>query len=123
MKDRRKEKRLKDDNEINITIVDNEKKPIKGKRLNGRTMDISGSGAKIKTHTLLPVYTLIVIKIKLKKLKKTITTTGIVKWTIRTLKDKFFIEGIEFVNSPSQEILQLKDYISRGVDIHSTNDK
>jgi len=43
-------------------IVDNEKKPVKGKRLNGRTMDISGSGAKIKTHTLLPVYTLIVLK-------------------------------------------------------------
>jgi hypothetical protein len=63
------------------------------------------------------------MKIKSKKLDKMITTNRKVKWIKGRVKDMFFVEGIEFVNSPSQEILQLKEYISRGVCCHSSGGK
>jgi hypothetical protein len=81
------------------------------------------SGAKIKSNIILPVDTLIMIKMKLKKLDKVITIIGKVKWAKRRLKDLFFEEGIEFGDTPSQDILQLKEHISRGMDIHSSDDK
>jgi hypothetical protein len=59
---------------------------------------------------------------KLRNLEKTITTIRKVKWIKGIFKDFFFKEGIEFVNKPSQAILQLEECISRGVDIHHSFD-
>jgi hypothetical protein len=50
---------------------------------------------------------------------KEITALGKVKWIKGKFKDLFFKEGIEFVNKPGQAMLQLEEYISRGVDIPS----
>ena len=123
MKERRKEQRLKIENEITVTIVDNEKKSVEEKRFNNHTIDISMSGAKIKSNIPLPADTLIMIKMKLRNIGKIITAFGKVKWTKGMFKDKFFEEGIEFVDTPSQEILQLEECISRGIDVHGSDDK
>jgi hypothetical protein len=71
MEERRKEQRLNHVNEIAVILVDDEKTPAKGQSLNNYSLDISSSGAKIKSNTPLPVDTL---KIKLKKIGKMITT-------------------------------------------------
>ena len=129
MEDRRKEERLNHENEIAVTLIDDEKTPVKGKRLNNQSLDISVSGAKIQSNTPLPVDTLIRIKIKLKKIGKRITTIGKVKWTNGLSMNKFYEAGVEFVDTSCksilvleeyiasyQSILVLEEYISRGVD-------
>ena len=121
--ERRKNQRLKKENEIAVTVIDDEKKPVKGKRFKNHSLDISVSGAKIKSSIPLPVDTLIMIKMKLKNLGKIITTVGKVKWTKDMLKDKFLEAGIEFLDTPGQSVLQLEECISRGVDIHEPDDK
>jgi hypothetical protein len=123
MKERRKDQRLKQENEIAVNVIDDEKKPVKGKRFKNHSLDISVSGARIKSSIPLPVDTLIMIKMKLKNLGKIITTVGKVKWTKGILKDKFFEAGIEFVNTPSQSLLQLEEFIGLGVDFHEPDDK
>ena len=123
VKERRKNQRLKKENEIAVTVIDDEKKPVKGKRFKNHSLDISVSGAKIKSSIPLSVDTLIMIKMKLKNLGKIITTVGKVKWTKGILKDKFLEAGIEFVDTPSQLVLQLEECISQGVDIHDPDDK
>ena len=129
MEERRKEERLKDENEIAVTLVDDEETPVKEKRLNNQSLDISVSGAKIQSNTPLPVDTLIRIKFKLKKIGKMIATTGKVKWTNGLYMNKFYEAGVEFVDTSYksllvleeyiasyQSILVLEEYISRGVD-------
>jgi hypothetical protein len=107
LQERRKEERLNDKNEIVVTIVDDEKKPVKEKRFNSHSMDISVSGAKIKSSIFLSVDTLIMVKMKLKNLEKMITTIGKVKWTDVLFKDMSFEAGVEFVDIP----LELEEYI------------
>jgi hypothetical protein len=118
MQERRKEKRLKDKNEIAVTIVDDEKKPVQGEMFNNHSIDISVSGAKIQSNIFLPVDTLITIKMKLKNLGKMILI-GKVKWTDVIFNDKLYEAGVEFLEKPPE----LEEYISRGVDIHSFDDK
>jgi hypothetical protein len=85
--------------------------------------DISMSDTQIKSYTVQTIAALIMIKMKLKILNKMITTNAKVKRIKGKFRDMFFMEGIEFVNAPSQAILQLEELISRGVDIHGPDDK
>jgi hypothetical protein len=123
MEERRKEERLKDENEIAVTLVDDEKNPVQGKNFNNHSMDISVSGAKIKSNILLPVGSLIMIKMKLKNMGKMITTIGKVKWTKGVFKDKSYEAGVKFIDTPIESIFKLEEYISQGVVIHRLDDK
>jgi hypothetical protein len=74
MEEKRKEQRLNHENEIVVTLVDDEETPVQGKSLNNHSLDISVTGVKIKSNIPLPVDTLSRIKIKLQKFGKMITT-------------------------------------------------
>ena len=124
MEEKRKEQRLKNENEISVTIVDDEKKPVEGKSIdNNHSMDISVSGVRIKSHVSLPVDTLIRIKMKLKNLGKMITNIGKVKWTKGNIEDKSYEAGVEFVDTPDESVLILEEYINQGVDRHVYKDE
>jgi hypothetical protein len=123
MEEKRKEQRLKDENEISVTIVDDEKKPADGKSMDNHSIDISMSGVRIKSHVSLPVDTLITIKMKLKNLGKVITHIGKVKWNKGNIKDKSYEAGVEFVDTQDESNLFLQEYISRGVDHHVYKDE
>ncbi|PKN50682.1 MAG: hypothetical protein CVU55_15760 [Deltaproteobacteria bacterium HGW-Deltaproteobacteria-13] len=118
MKEKRKARRLKDESEIAVTIVDDKKNSFKEKRFNSQSMNISVSGAKIKSSIPLPVNTFIMIKMKLKTLGKMINTLGKVKWTKGILENKSYEAGVEFVDIPDESIEYIQEYISRGVDRH-----
>jgi len=118
MKEKRKARRLNDESEIAVTIVDDEKNSFKEKRFNSQSMNISVSGAKIKSNIPLPVNTLIMIKMKLKTLGKMINTLGKVKWTKGILENKSYEAGVEFVDIPGESVEYIQEYISRGVDRH-----
>jgi hypothetical protein len=70
MKERRKAERLKDLNEINISVISEAKNISKKEFLNNYSTDISTSGARIQSNILLPVDTLLKIDFKLKTPEK-----------------------------------------------------
>ena len=112
MKERRKAQRLKELNEITISVTSDEKNIPKNKFHHNYSEDISVSGAKIQSNILLPVDTLLKIDFKLKTLEKEVTTLGKVKWIKIIYDDESYEAGVEFVNTPDEAIKKLKDYIS-----------
>ena len=112
MDEKRKLERLKEINEITITVISNRKNLPKGKIPYNNSKDISVSGAKIQTNILLPVDTLLKIDFKLMTLEEQITALGKVKWLKVLIEDKSYEAGVEFVNAPIDAIKKLEDYIS-----------
>jgi hypothetical protein len=123
MKERRKEERLKELNEITITVISDRKNLPKGKIPYNYSKDISVSGAKIQTNILLPVDTLLKIDFKLKTLEKQITALGKVKWIKVNIEDKSYEAGVEFVDTPSDAIKKLEFYISQIRRLHRADKK
>ena len=112
MDEKRRERRLKDENEITIHIVPGGKKPLKEKFFYNYSKDISMSGARIQSHSFFPVDTHLMIEMKLKTLHQMITVLGKVKWIKNIFGEEFYEEGVEFVNTPDEAIKKLGDYIS-----------
>jgi len=112
MKEKRKAKRLKEFNEITISVISGEKNIPKERISYNYSEDISASGAKIRGNILLPVDTLLKIEFTLKTLKKHITALGKVKWIKLIIEDKFYEAGVEFVDTPGEAIQKIEDYIS-----------
>jgi hypothetical protein len=113
MKERRKAERLKDLNEINISVISEVKNISKKEFLNNYSTDISTSGARIQSNILLPVDTLLKIDFKLKTLEKKITALGKVKWIKVLIDDKSYEAGVEFVDTPSEAIDKIRFYIEQ----------
>ncbi|MBN1364586.1 MAG: PilZ domain-containing protein [Syntrophaceae bacterium] len=111
MKERRKAERLKEDNEVTITVISDEKKLTKEKILCSFSEDISIYGTKIKSDIFLPVDTLIMMDFALKTLKKQMTAIGKVKWIKVIIEDTYYEAGVELVNTPSEAIQKIQDYI------------
>ena len=112
MEERRRAKRLKEQNEITITVVSGTRRLPRQKLLYGCSKDISSSGAKIRANILLPVDTILKIDFTLKTLHKQITAMGKVKWIKIIIDDESYEAGVEFVNTPDEAIRKLADYIS-----------
>ncbi len=111
MAEKRKSPRLKEENEITITVVSGRHNLSKEVMYN-RSKDISSSGARIQAHLFLPVDTLLKIDITLKNVHQMITVMGKVKWIKIIYDGESYEEGVEFVNTPDEAIKKLKDYIS-----------
>jgi len=112
MDEKRRERRIKDENEITVNIVSGGKNPLNEKFFYTYSKDISQSGARIQHHSFLPVDTPLQIEVALKNLHQIITTYGKVKWIRSLYADESFEAGVEFFNTPRDEIKKLADYIS-----------
>ena len=123
MKERRKAERLKELNEITISVTSEENNILKKKFLHNYSKDISESGAKIQSNILLPVDTLLKIDFKLKTLEKEITALGKVKWIKVLIEDKSYEAGVEFVDTPSESIKKLKFYLLQMRKLHRSDKK
>ena len=123
MEEKRKAERLKDVNEITITVVSGGKNPPKEKILYNYSKDISASGARIQANILLPVDTLLKIDFKLKTLEKEVTALGKVKWIKVLIEDKSYEAGVEFVDTPSDAIKKLKFYLTQIRKLHRSDKK
>jgi len=112
MKERRAKERLKDFNEISVSIISEEQKDPESKITYNYTEDISVAGTKIRGSILLPVDTVLKIDFALETLKKQITTVvGKVKWIKVVIEDKHYEAGVEFVDTPNDVIRKIEDYI------------
>jgi len=123
MKERRKEERFKELNEITISVISEEKNISKKKFLYNYSKDISEFGARIQSDILLPVDTLLQIDFKIKALETQVTALGKVKWIKVIIEDKSYEAGVEFVDTPSKAIKKLKFYISQMKKLHRADKK
>ena len=123
MKERRKAKRLKELNEITISVTSEERNILKKRFLHNYSKDISVSGAKIQSNIFLPVDTLLKIDFKLKALEKEISALGKVKWIKVLIDDKSYEAGVEFVDTPIDAIKKLKFYLSQIRKLHRSDKK
>ena len=112
MKEKRKEERLKELNEITVSVISGDKDIPKEKLSYNYSEDISPSGAKIRGDIFLPVDTLLKIDFKLKTLEKQITALGKVRWIKVMIEDKYYEAGVEFFNTPGEAVQKIQDYIS-----------
>jgi hypothetical protein len=110
--EKRKAQRLKEEHEVTITIISDEKNLPKGKNIHEHCRDISASGTKIQGNILLPVDTLVNIDLTLESLHQKITALGKVKWIKIITEDDSYEAGVEFVNTPGEAIKKIEDYIS-----------
>ena len=107
----RKEKRLEEENEINISVLGGGNLP-KEKIISTLSKNISASGTRIQSNSFLPVDTPLKIKVTLKNPLQVITVFGKVKWIRSRSGDSFYEAGVEFFNTPDDEINKLAEYIS-----------
>lgn len=112
MKERRFNERLKDFNEISVSVISGDEKLPEGEIAYNYSEDISIAGTKIRGGLLLPVDTVLKIDFALETLKKKISMVGKVKWIKVIIKDKHYEAGVEFVDTPGEAIRIIEDYIS-----------
>ena len=107
----RKEQRLNEEHKITITIVSEGENIPKEKIRYKFSKDISESGIKIQGNVPLPVDTLLKIDLTLGRLHQTITAIGKVKWVEFNTEEGSFEAGVEFVDTSSEAIQKIEDYI------------
>ena len=110
MEEKRRAPRIKDENEVTITVVSGGKNLPEEEINDNHTKDISVCGAKIQTNILLPVNTIIELDITSKVVHQQIKILGKIKWSKVINENEFYEFGVEFY--PSKEIETLDDYIS-----------
>ena len=117
MFDKRKSKRLTEDNEITIRVVSKENMSPGKNIIYHLSKDISSSGARIQSNVFLPVDTLIKIKLNLKDPPRMVAALGKVKW-IRSLSgDESYEAGLEFVDTSNETIRMLSEYVENTLEI------
>lgn len=112
MNEQRKAERLKELNEITISVISSKTNVVREKISYNYSEDISATGAKIRGNILLPVDTVLQIDFRLKTLKKQITAVGKIKWIKVIIEDKYYEAGVEFVNTTKEAIQKIENYIS-----------
>ena len=109
----RKAERLNEEHEITITIVSEVENLPKEKIRYKFSKDISESGIKIQGNIPLPVDTLLKIDLTLESLHQKITALGKIKRIEFNTEDGSYEAGVEFVDTSSEAIQKIEDYISR----------
>jgi hypothetical protein len=117
----RKAERLDEENEITITILSEIKNVPKEKIIYNHSKDISMSGTKIQGNFLLPIDTFLKIDLTLKNAKEKVTVFGKVKRNKVIADGKYYEAGVEFVDTPSESIKKLGDYILSIQDYRNLN--
>jgi hypothetical protein len=109
MEERRRAPRIKEENEVSITVVSGGINLPEEQIKDNFTKDISVSGAKIQTNILLPVNTLIELDFTSKGLQQQMKILGKIKWRKAINENESYEFGVEFY--PGKEIEKLEDYI------------
>ena len=107
MEDKRKGKRIKEENKLICEIISCDKIFKQKKIFCTLTKDISLGGVNIRTDTFLPVDTVVRMELSLPKIQKIIWLKGRVKWNKSLCDDEVFEMGLEFVDTPPGIITSL----------------
>lgn len=111
MVEKRKAKRLTENDEVDVIVFADGKKFPKETFSINYSKDISLLGVRIKGNVYLPAGNFIRAEIKLNSKCPKITVIGQVKWVKPIKGEKSFEAGIEFFVPPSETIKNLKEYL------------
>ena len=100
MKERRKEKRQRQLNNIDVTVISEAANHSEVRIPYQYSDDISVSGVKIRGDISIPLNTLLQINLTLRHLKKQVTAIGEVKWVKTVIRNKVYEAGIQFIKLP-----------------------
>lgn len=112
-KERRKEKRVSEENKISFKIISKEKTQKSIESFFALTKNISVGGASILTDNFLTINTLLKIDLLLAKKHKHICVVGKIKWINELYENELYEIGIEFIDSLPDDILLLLEYVYR----------
>ena len=107
MEDKRREKRIKEENKLICEILSCNNNLKHKKIFYTLTKDISLGGVNIQTDTFLPIDTVVKIELSLPKMHKIVCVKGKVKWAKSLYSDEVFELGLEFVDTPPDIITSL----------------
>lgn len=109
MKERRKAPRFKEESDVTITVVSEGKHQ---KIIYDSSKDISEYGARIHSHEMFPIDTILELDFVTKTVHKNIKTLGKVRWIKVVIEDNSYEMGVEFVKTPGDAITKLESYIA-----------
>jgi putative AlgH/UPF0301 family transcriptional regulator len=112
MEERRKEERLKGEDEVAISVVSGGGNLPKDRIFYALSRDISVSGARIQASSFLPVNTILNIKVTSKHPPRMITALGKVKWSEASLRMSFLKRAWSLSIRPVEESGNLQDFVS-----------
>ncbi len=107
MEDKRREKRVKEENKLICEIISSNNSLKHKKIFYTLTKDISLGGVNIRTDTFLPIDTVVKINLSLPKMHKIVCVRGKVKWVKSLYDDEVFELGLEFLDTPPDIITSL----------------
>lgn len=100
MEDRRKEKRQRQLNRIDVSVISEASNHSEVRIPYQYSEDISASGAKIRGDISIPLNTLLQINLTLRHLKRQVTALGEVKWIKTVIRNKVYEAGVQFIKMP-----------------------
>ena len=109
--EKRKAKRIIEENKVKITPISKDKLPSGKKIIYPLTKDISMGGVKILTNTFLPINTFLRIELSLKNAPRLIIAIGKVRWVKTHYAEELFETGIEFMEMSPGSNNVLKKHI------------
>ncbi len=107
----RQVERLNEENDITITVLSEVAYPPEKQIIYQHSKDISMSGTKIQGNVLLPIDTSLKIDLTLKNSKEMVTVFGKVIWNKVITEGESYEAGVDFIDTPSESIKKLEDYI------------
>jgi c-di-GMP-binding flagellar brake protein YcgR len=119
--ERRKRKRIKDESKVVFRIVSKDDIPHSKNVSYSLTRDISLTGAKVLTDTLLPVDTTVKTRLMLGKAQKLINAVAKIRWVKTLYDDELFEMGVEFIDTNPESVVHLIEHIYRKVPEVSPN--
>jgi hypothetical protein len=111
MDEKRKERRLDEENKVTISVFSKDKSTQAKGNFFALTKDISLNGLKIHTDVNLDIDTVLKIEIVLAKSKKLVSVIGRVKWVSQLYDGEVFETGVEFIDTPPDRVLSLLDHL------------
>ena len=107
MENRRKEKRFEEENRVVIHSARNTEGATQHMEINASTHNLSLGGARITSHKVFPVGTVLRIQIHLERSKQAVKLDGRVIWVNKIQEKDLYEFGVEFLHHISKTVLSL----------------
>ncbi len=111
MKNRRKEPRRKEENQVALSLSSGEALPDGQKSIQVLTQDISTGGLRVLTDVRLAAHTRMKVRLVLSRTRKVLELEAQVRWVTPVYENELFEVGIEFMDIPPQKALLLLKHI------------
>ena len=113
MKEKRKEKRILEEDKIVLDLIPEGNVPGSAETYSSLTQDISAGGVRIVTDSPLPADSNVRFEIALAKTRRLIKGTGKVRWLNRLFENRAFEAGIEFVELGPEGLGAILEHVYR----------